>query len=586
MARSIRLTFLLPLFFSLLFLFSPISSQTPEINVWPKPTNVSWPVPIAIPLSPSFHILSPYPNHRYLRRAVARYSRLLLSERHRPLVPPVVNISASAAPLSALVLSVADPSIPLHHGVDESYSLSIAPPSSSGSAANLTAATAWGAMRGLETFSQLAWGDPPAIPAGISLSDRPRFPHRGLLLDTGRSFYPVSDLLRTIRTMSHNKLNVFHWHLADSQSFPLLLPSELNLALKGSYGPSMRYSPSDVRKVVHFAMSHGVRVVPEIDTPGHTGSWAGAYPEIVTCANKFWSPPGGEPLAAEPGTGQLNPLNPKTYQVVRNVLRDAAGLFPEPFYHAGADEINPACWKDDEAVRDFVSTGGTLDELLEIFINTTYPFIVGFNRTAVYWEDVLLSSAVKVGPGVLPKETTVLQTWNNGPENTKRLAAAGYRVIVSSADFYYLDCGHGGWVGNDSRYDRQVADEPGKPFNYAGGNGGSWCAPFKSWQRVYDYDITYGLSEEEAGRVLGGEVALWSEQADGAVLDGRLWPRAAAMAEALWSGNRDGEGRKRYAEATDRLNEWRHRMVERGIGAEPIQPLWCVMHPGMCNLVL
>jgi hexosaminidase len=80
-------------------------------------------------------------------------------------------------------------------------------------------------------------------------------------------------------------------------------------------------------------------------------------------------------------------------------------------------------------------------------------------------------------------------------------------------------------------------------------------------------------------------VALWTEQVDTTVLDGRVWPRASAMAEALWSGNRDASGRKRYAEATDRLFDWRHRMVGRGIQAEPIQPLWCRTHPGMCNAV-
>ena len=179
---------------------------------------------------------------------------------------------------------------------------------------------------------------------------------------------------------------------------------------------------------------------------------------------------------------------------------------------------------------------------------------------------------MKVRPELIPKESTILQTWKNGPKSTKLIAKAGYRVIVSSADYYYLDCGHGGFLGNDSRYDE---------------DGGSWCAPFKTWQRVYDYDVTEGLSEEERKMVLGGEVALWSEQADGSVLDGRLWPRAAAMAEVLWSGNREGgvTGKKRSAEATDRLNEWRHRMVARGVAAEPIQPLWCAYHPTMCNLV-
>ena len=69
------------------------------------------------------------------------------------------------------------------------------------------------------------------------------------------------------------------------------------------------------------------------------------------------------------------------------------------------------------------------------------------------------------------------------------------------------------------------------------------------------YDITYGLSEEEANLVLGGEVALWFKQADPAVLDARIWPRISAMVETLWSGSQDETGKKRYAEATDRLNE-------------------------------
>lgn len=435
-------------------------------------------------------------------------------------------------------------------------------------------------MRGLETFSQLAWGDPPVLAADIFIYDRPMFPHRGIVLDTSRNYYPMKDILRTIDAMAANKLNVFHWHVTDSHSFPIEIPSEPDLAEKGAYGPGMRYAVEDVAEIVEYGLSRGVRVMPEIDMPGHTGSWGEAYPEIMTCANKFWLPNGaddwGSRLAAEPGTGQLNPLNPKTYEVVSNVIRDVASLFPEQFYHAGADEITPGCWKDDATIQAFLAGGGTLSQVLEMFVNETHPLIVSLNKTAVYWEDVLLDRIIKVDPSVLPPETTILQTWNNGPKNTKRIVQAGYRAIVSSSDFYYLDCGHGGFVGNDSQYDIMRSD--------SGMNGGSWCAPFKTWQRVYDYDITYGLSEDEAKLVLGGEVALWSEQADSTVLDARLWPRASAMAEALWSGNTDDTGKKRYAEATDRLNEWRYRMVGRGIGAEPIQPLWCMTHPGMCNI--
>ncbi|XP_031267346.1 beta-hexosaminidase 2-like [Pistacia vera] len=567
--------FKLQLFITILtFILYQSSCSSCPINVWPKPRSFSWPNPQANPLSPSFQIISP--SHFYLSKAISHYLNLINTEHHAPLVRPSVNFSSSSPPLQALHITVYDLVTPLQHGVNETYTLTIP---SSGGTASLAAQTAWGAIWGLETFSQLVWGSPSRVAAGVFMLDKPLFPHRGLVLDTSRNYYGVEDIKRTIMAMGANKMNVFHWHITDSHSFPLVIPSEPELSAKGSYGSEMVYTHDDVKEIVEFGLSHGVRVVPEIDSPGHTGSWAEAYPEIVTCANMFWWPAGSDSdrLAAEPGTGHLNPLNPKTYEVLKNVIADVVKLFPEPFYHSGADEIIPGCWKADPTIQSFLSNGGTLSQALETFVNSTFPLIVSLNRTVVYWEDVFLDDLIKVNSSCLPPEHTILQTWNNGPNNTKKLVDAGYRVIVSSAEFYYLDCGHGDFVGNNSQYNQPPGSDPG--------NGGSWCGPFKTWETIYNYDITYGLSEEEAKLVLGGEVALWSEQADPTVLDSRLWPRSSAMAEALWSGNKDEKGVKRYAEATDRLNEWRYRMVRRGIAAEPIQPLWCVRNPGMCNTV-
>ncbi|WZZ83977.1 hypothetical protein YC2023_104549 [Brassica napus] len=557
------------------WLLSPWLSSAIPINIWPKPRFLSWPQHKGITLSPDFTIISP--QHQHLSASVTRYHNLIHSENYSPLITSTIKLIKRYT-LSKLVVTITDLSLPLHHGVNESYTLSIPFKSSS---AHLSAHSVWGAMHGLETFSQITWGKAPelCVPVGIYIQDSPLFGHRGVLLDTSRNYYGVEDITRTIKAMSANKLNVFHWHITDSHSFPLVLPSEPSLAAKGSYGPDMVYTPEDVSMIVQFGLEHGVRVLPEIDTPGHTGSWGEAYPDIVTCGNMFWWPAGkswDERLASEPGTGQLNPLNPKTYEVVKNVIQDVSKLFPEPFFHGGGDEVIPGCWKTDPAITSFLSSGGTLSQLLEKYINSTLPYIVSQNRTAVYWEDVLLDAKIKVEPSVLPKEHTILQTWNNGNANTKRIVAAGYRVIVSSSEYYYLDCGHGGFLGNDSQYDQQGGG--------GSSDGGSWCAPFKTWQTIYNYDITDGLvDEEERKLVLGGEVALWSEQADPTVLDSRLWPRASAFAESLWSGNRDERGLKRCGEALDRLNRWRYRMVKRGVGAEPIQPLWCLKNPGMCN---
>ncbi|XP_027159386.1 beta-hexosaminidase 2-like [Coffea eugenioides] len=574
-AIGIPLTFLLILAF-FITLSPQISAVSYPINVWPKPTAFSWPQPQITLLSPNFKIH--FPLNPYLHQAANRYRNQFIKEHYNPLVVPHLNLTSSP-PLKSLTITVTDDSAPLTHGVNESYTLTIPSPYQS-TTATLTAETVWGAMRGLETFSQLIFGNPSRLACDLYIHDEPLFPHRGVMLDTSRNFYGVSDLQRLIRALSMNKLNVFHWHITDSQSFPLVLPSEPELAGKGAYGEEMKYSPEDVKRVVEFGMRYGVRVVPEIDMPAHTGSWALAYPDIVTCANMMWWPAGvdwTDHLAVEPGTGQLNPLSPNAYKVAKNVIHDVVCMFPDSYYHGGADEIAPNCWITDPEIQAFVAKNGTLSQLLEMFVDSTLRYIISLNRTVIYWEDVLLDASVNVSPSLLPPENVIFQTWNNGPSNTKKLTEAGYRVIVSSADYYYLDCGHGGWVGNDTRYDQPPGTDTG--------NGGSWCAPFKTWQTIYNYDITYGLNELAANLVLGGEVALWSEQADSTVLDSRIWPRASAMAEALWSGNRDATGRKRYAEATDRLNEWRNRMVTRGIAAEPIQPLWCIRNPGMCNTV-
>ncbi|KAL1535889.1 Beta-hexosaminidase 2 [Salvia divinorum] len=570
-----HLFFLIIILCTYLFHIPQISAVGFPVNVWPKPTTFLWPRPQAIALSPNFTISAP--PHPHLTPAVRRYLCQILTEHHRLLVTPNLNLTSSP-PLAALTITISDPSAPLAHGVNESYSLTIP---DDGSAADLVAGTAWGAMRGLETFSQLVYAEPSSrVGCGLYISDVPLFMHRGIMLDTARNYYGVEDLLWLIAAMSMNKLNVFHWHVTDSHSFPLVVPSEPEMAEKGAYGEGMVYTVEDVKRVVEFGLERGVRVVPEIDMPAHTGSWAKAYPELVTCADVFWWPAEAgwdDRFAAEPGTGQLNPLHPKTYQVVQNIVHDVASMFPDQFFHAGADEVTPNCWKLDPSIQSFLSKNGTLSQILSLFINSTLPYILSLNRTVVYWEDVLLDATISVDPSLLPKQHVILQTWNNGPDNTKRIVAAGYRAIVSSSDFYYLDCGHGDFVGNNSEYDQP----PGANQT----DGGSWCGPFKSWQLIYNYDITYGLSSAEAELVLGGEVALWSEQADSTVMDQRIWPRASAMAETLWSGNRDSAGRKRSAEAVDRLNEWRYRMVKRGIRAEPIQPLWCIKNPGMCNTV-
>lgn len=59
--------------------------------------------------------------------------------------------------------------------------------------------------------------------------------------------------------MSFVKMNQFHWHVVDSQSFPLQVPGFMQLSEKGAYSSSDVYTPSDVSDIVSYAAA--VRVL-------------------------------------------------------------------------------------------------------------------------------------------------------------------------------------------------------------------------------------------------------------------------------------------------------------------------------------
>lgn len=80
-------------------------------------------------------------------------------------------------------------------------------------------------MRGLETFSQLIWTDGKSNEHFVNetiIQDYPRFPHRGLMIDSARHYLPVSIIEQVLESMSYNKMNVLHWHIVDDQSFPFV----------------------------------------------------------------------------------------------------------------------------------------------------------------------------------------------------------------------------------------------------------------------------------------------------------------------------------------------------------------------------
>ncbi|KAK4451611.1 glycoside hydrolase [Podospora aff. communis PSN243] len=447
---------------------------------------------------------------------------------------------------------------PLAGEVDESYKLTI----DADGHIKLTAVSSVGILRGLETFTQLFfmhssgtfWYTPFAP---LVIEDAPKFPHRGILLDTSRHWFPVADIKRTIDAMAWNKLNRLHIHVTDSQSWPLEIPAMPELAEKGAYSPFQIYTKADLDEIQRYGVYRGVEVYLEIDMPGHIGSVAESHPELIVAYDAqpyYW-------YCAQPPCGAFKLNNTGVDKFLDTLFAD---LLPRvapysAYFHTGGDELNANDSMLDEGIRS--NRSDILQPLLQKFIDKLHHRVRSGGFTPLTWEEIPLDWNVTIG------KDTVVQTWL-GASSVKKLTKMGHKVIDSNYNFWYLDCGRGQWLN----FANGAAFQTFYPFN-------DWCGPTKSWRLIYSHDPTVGLTPSEAALVLGGEVAVWTESIDPQTLDSIIWPRASAAVEVLWSGRTDpatGQNRS-MIDAQPRLVEWRERMVNRGIGAAAITQQWCSM---------
>lgn len=442
--------------------------------------------------------------------------------------------------------------------VDESYNLTI----SVDGVASLTAKTSVGVLWGLETFAQLfytntsgtAWYTPLAP---VAIEDAPNYKHRGVLLDVARNWYELTHIYRTIDAVAWNKMNRLHLHMTDSQSWPLEIPSMPEVAEKGAYRSDLTYGADDLEALQRYAVARGVELVVEIDMPGHIGSLALSHPELIVAYDAFpyfW-------WCSEPPCGAFKLNDTAVDDFLEKLFEDVLPRVA-PYtahFHTGGDELNANDSRLDPGVG--TDSKAVLRPLLQRFIDANHKRVRAHGMVPIVWEEIPLSWNVTVG------SDTIVQAWL-GASSVKELTGRGLQVVDSNYNYWYLDCGRGQWLN----WDNGLAYASGYPFV-------DWCAPYKNWRLAYAYDpaTSAGLTAEEEALVLGGEVAVWSETADGTNLDRLLWPRGSAAGEVLWSGNKDpvtGQNRSQLT-VTPRLAEWRERMVARGVMAEPVQMVWC-----------
>jgi hexosaminidase len=366
-------------------------------------------------------------------------------------------------------------------GSDESYVLEV-----STAGMKLTAANDLGILHGLETILQLVKVSPGgfAVPA-LRIDDEPRFPWRGLMIDVSRHFIPMDVLKRNIDGMVAVKMNVFHLHISDNQGFRFESKKHPKLQELGSDGDY--FTQDQLRDLVEYCRERGIRVVPEIDLPGHSTAMLVGYPELASL-------PGPYQIERHWGIFDpaLDPTNDKVYDFLDKLFGEVTDVFPDPYLHIGGDEVNGKQWDANPNIQKFMREHNLADnQALQAYFNTRLLKVVEkHDRIMEGWDEILHPD--------LPKDA-VIQSWR-GPKGLAAAAHGGYRAMLSNG--FYLDL--------------------------------MWSAEQHYLNEPFSGDAA-NLTPEEKQRVLGGESCMWAEFTDPENVDSRIWPRNAAIAERLWS---------------------------------------------------
>lgn len=409
---------------------------------------------------------------------------------------------------------------------DEGYRLSV-----NGSTVRIAANRPAGIFYGVQTLLQLLPAEIKSqtpqsadmqwkIPC-VEITDTPRFAWRGLMLDVSRHWFTKEEVMKYIDELAEYKMNVFHWHLTDDQGWRIEIESLPRLTEVGAWrAPRVGqwwqrermqpgeeatyggfYSHEDVKEVLAYAAERYVRVIPEIDVPGHGVAALVAYPELacmkapdaVNVGNKFY----GE------DENTLCVGKEYTFEFMEKVLTEVADLFPDEYIHIGGDECFKGFWHEcpNCQARMRAENLKNEEELQSYFIRRMGEILSSKGKKLVGWDEIR--------EGGLPPDANVM-SWR-GMEGGIEAAKAGHHVIMTPSEYCYLDL----WQGEPSV----------EPDTY------SMC-------RLSDsYSFNPVPEGVPADMILGGQGNLWAESVPTfRHAEYMTWPRGWALAEVLWSG--------------------------------------------------
>lgn len=436
---------------------------------------------------------------------------------------------------------------------------------------SVASADAAGAFYARQTLKQLAAcdGKTCSFPC-LEIEDAPAYRWRGVHLDEVRHFFGKENVKRILDLMAYHKLNVFHWHLTDDEGWRLEIPKYPELTKRGAvrpnswkrggkphkvngrniidrnteaYGPYF-YTAADVREILAYAEARHIRVVPEIELPGHAGAAATAYPELVC------KPEGVRERIWDAGWGNTIDVfcvgNDETVRFLEGVLDYVCELFPSKVIHIGGDECPRTRWKECPKCQARMKAEGMKDinELQAWMTRHFASYLEKKGRRIMGWDEILSGDVPQSAIGMSWRTSQKNGTGDkltSGAEGARR----GHDMVMTPHLLCYYDY-------------RQ--DLPDDPFQYIGGH--------VSLEKAYSFDPCDGVADDAKPHVLGGQCNNWTEftwnEHD---LAWKMWPRTCAMAEVLWTAPMPRD----FWDFFKRMEIHRKRLITMGVNCAPLR---------------
>ncbi|MCE1199326.1 MAG: beta-N-acetylhexosaminidase [Marinilabiliales bacterium] len=386
----------------------------------------------------------------------------------------------------------------------------------------LQAVSPAGLFYGIQTLIQMM---PPirqklsevVIPA-VEIKDMPRFSWRGLHLDVGRHFMPTAFIKQYLDYMAIHKLNTFHWHLTDDQGWRIEIKKYPLLTTVGSVRketvvgrPGSKsfdgtqhggfYTQEEIKEIVSYAADRFITVVPEIEMPGHALAALAAYPDLG-CT--------GGPYEVATSWGVFDdvfcPGKENTFTVLEDILTEIIPLFPGEYFHIGGDECPKSKWQKCADCKQRMKDEGLRSEheLQSYFIQRIGKFLNDNGKKIIGWDEIM--------EGGLTANAAVM-SWR-GEQGGITAAKERHMVVMTPGEYCY--------------FDHYQADPKNEPLAIGG---------FLPLKKVYNYDpVPAILTADESHFILGAQGNVWTEYLKTPEqVEYMVFPRAAALAEALWS---------------------------------------------------